>query len=437
METRKYKLVRPSFFSYEDRMWQGQKIYRLKALRDIPLHGVKKGDFGGYVTSPSAVSHDGNCWIGQQAVTYGDVTLKDDAYIGGTASVVCDRARYISITGNSQIIDEARVRVEATAKFNGGIFGDVIISGSAYVKNPKTIFGMVEIRDRCSIIDPLYLVGDQSHLVHEEGGEKARKTIIAGDVNIAPGAEIHCSTIDGAFNIAEKAEFLNADITESSCIIDGAVTEFKDIPGIVYNMQALKNRSITNEDIALFLETLNMKSLKAETKTSFKPAVKAASAVDKAQQAIVDDAILLLQEITEKNASYESDIVKLIKFPVMVDRSFEATAEFHVALNRANRLAKNPEHPDFPKAVKEAEKAFIIAEATALKVATTSLNEQERRKVSKASNLISLAGNEASTEQEKKAAFEQVFKQLEGVIAVPAVAVETFRVKIGLKELQA
>ncbi|ADR52491.1 hypothetical protein CKC_03710 [Candidatus Liberibacter solanacearum CLso-ZC1] len=47
----------------------GVTLHRIKALRDINNVGfnVKKGDLGGWVRSEFNLSHDGDCWIGENA----------------------------------------------------------------------------------------------------------------------------------------------------------------------------------------------------------------------------------------------------------------------------------------------------------------------------------------------------------------------------------
>lgn len=77
-----------------------------------------------------------------------------------------------------------------------------------------------------------------------------------------------------------------------------------------------------------------------------------------------------------------------------------------------------------------------LCDSFALKTASTMLSATDKKKVDKVDDLLAIASNDASTEHEKKIAFQQAFKHLEGIIVVPEVAVETFKVKIGLKELE-
>lgn len=58
-------------------------LKRIRALRDIPRHGIKKGDLGGYIESEHNLSHDGDCWISGSAVVYGNAEVYGKAWVTG------------------------------------------------------------------------------------------------------------------------------------------------------------------------------------------------------------------------------------------------------------------------------------------------------------------------------------------------------------------
>ena len=94
--------------------YMGVVVRRIKALRDIPEIGVKKGDLGGYIEDGSNLSQRGNCWVHNNAVVYkggkvcGDAQVRDFAVIdGGTVdsnAVVSDKAyvldTYVTVDAN-------------------------------------------------------------------------------------------------------------------------------------------------------------------------------------------------------------------------------------------------------------------------------------------------------------------------------------------------
>ena len=61
----------------ETKIVDGVTLYRIKALRDFG--NVKKGDLGGFVEKEDNLSHDGNCWIYNNACQYGNSRRTDNA----------------------------------------------------------------------------------------------------------------------------------------------------------------------------------------------------------------------------------------------------------------------------------------------------------------------------------------------------------------------
>lgn len=68
----------------------GRTLYRIEALRDFA--DVKKGDKGGYIESEDNLSHEGKCWVfdnarvSDNAWVFGDVEL----YKGNVSSGVIE-----------------------------------------------------------------------------------------------------------------------------------------------------------------------------------------------------------------------------------------------------------------------------------------------------------------------------------------------------------
>ena len=91
-EGKKYELT-----DEETREFGGHILHRIVALRNFK--GVKKGDKGGWIESENNLSHDGNCWVYDDAKVYGFAKVVEDAtvsgnsmvygssYVGGTAKV--------------------------------------------------------------------------------------------------------------------------------------------------------------------------------------------------------------------------------------------------------------------------------------------------------------------------------------------------------------
>ena len=107
----------------------GTVLHRIRALRDIPRHGVKAGDLGGLVEEENNLSQDGDAWI------------SDDARVSGNACVfgyacVHDNARiygYACVSGDAKIFGNTCVSGDACIFGDACVYGDAYISGDAKV----------------------------------------------------------------------------------------------------------------------------------------------------------------------------------------------------------------------------------------------------------------------------------------------------------------
>lgn len=402
MTERKYKKRWVGFkrLHGHNRMLFTYPMFRIVALRDIPEHGVKVGDLGGYVTNSNTLSHEGSCWIGDEAMVVGHVTITDDAYVGGTATIRVEQQKAsLTIKDNARIFENATVAVYLSLYRKAGTY---IISGNAQ------IFG------NCNLLNVEEISGNAK--IHGEAS-LGECSVISGEAEIFEKAVIswNCkvmgkSTIRG-----------NAKVLQKACIKDTNLGGTAEVAN-----KTLINGKVSGVDISGSFESLDSSTLKEVTsdKIITAPALSSSPILN------------IYHELLDSIASYETDIVKIIKYPVMTDRTDALTREMVVAMNNAKRNSEKPESADFKDAVRILENAFLTAESNARKIAATALSEEERKNTEKAKDLFRVAANEASTEHEKKVAFKQGFKQLEGVLDIPDIAVDTFRVKIGLKEIE-
>lgn len=73
----------------------GHILYRIKALKDF--FGAKAGDLGGYIEGESNLSHEGTCWVYDNARVCGDARVCGNACVCGDARV-CDNAKINKIS---------------------------------------------------------------------------------------------------------------------------------------------------------------------------------------------------------------------------------------------------------------------------------------------------------------------------------------------------
>ena len=140
-------------------------IYRIRALKDF--NGVKKGDLGGYVRSEDNLSHEGNCWIYDDAMVYGNAKVQDNASIRGKVgiygnAIIRDNA---TITHNAKVYENAIVCNNAyigmCSKVRGDtrISGYVIIEGNVIIDENAVISGYAAITDNALINENAIILG--------------------------------------------------------------------------------------------------------------------------------------------------------------------------------------------------------------------------------------------------------------------------------------
>lgn len=56
-------------------------LHRITALRDIPRHGVKAGDLGGWIESERNLSQSDDAWISGNARVWGDARVSDAQHV--------------------------------------------------------------------------------------------------------------------------------------------------------------------------------------------------------------------------------------------------------------------------------------------------------------------------------------------------------------------
>ena len=80
MMERKYEMLK------NDKIMVGNvSLYRIIAIRNFG--DVKKGDIGGYIEKEENLSHEGLCWVYDNAWVYGDALVSGDARVYGSARV--------------------------------------------------------------------------------------------------------------------------------------------------------------------------------------------------------------------------------------------------------------------------------------------------------------------------------------------------------------
>ena len=113
----------------ETKIINGKKLYRIMALKDFDT--VKKGDLGGFVQNEDNLSHEGNCWVSDEACVFDRATVDDNAKIFGNARIY----HKACVFGNAKIYDNAAIIQNACIFGKAEIFGNVVVNEYAHISS--------------------------------------------------------------------------------------------------------------------------------------------------------------------------------------------------------------------------------------------------------------------------------------------------------------
>ncbi|WP_375609827.1 MULTISPECIES: hypothetical protein [unclassified Bartonella] len=133
-------------------------LHRIRALRDFG--DVKKGELGGFIQGESNLSHDGNCWVYDNATVFWEAVVSDNAKIHDNACI----NRNAKVYGNAVVNDNAWVfganaHVYGNAKINDNAIVRGQVYDNAFVCNKANIIFDAKISDNAKIADNAYVRG--------------------------------------------------------------------------------------------------------------------------------------------------------------------------------------------------------------------------------------------------------------------------------------
>ena len=105
-------------------------FYRIVALNTFSIVTgtkpivVNKGDIGGWIESEHNLSHDGNCWIFDDAVVLDKAVVKD----------------YAIVKDNAVIADNAIIMESAKVSGHCQIYNNAVVSGFAEISGEAKVF---------------------------------------------------------------------------------------------------------------------------------------------------------------------------------------------------------------------------------------------------------------------------------------------------------
>lgn len=163
---KKYKLTD------EVMRYEGRTLHRIQALRDFGL--ASKGELGGWVQSEDNLSHNGICWvrdnaivmerahvrhdalISEDAVVRGGAGVFDDTFVGQCA-VVGDKAQ---VRGSARVYGNAIVKYASVVAGNATVFGHAVVDEAAFVANNSVIKDNVIVKGDARVLGRAIIEGN-------------------------------------------------------------------------------------------------------------------------------------------------------------------------------------------------------------------------------------------------------------------------------------
>ena len=178
---RKYEIVSFPVYAF------GADNVRIRALRDIPRHNVRKYDIGGSVEGYHNLSQFGDCWIGENGKVLGKARVSGDAIVRSQAKIY----GHAKIKGQAIVYGWAKVCGHAVVKDMAEIYCQATVSEHAEVKGKSFIHGSVSLSGNCIV---------------------SGRTVVRDTAQICDMAIVHDSDVSGNTIIRNDARVLNQKI---------------------------------------------------------------------------------------------------------------------------------------------------------------------------------------------------------------------------------
>ena len=229
---KKYELLKDDCTKYA-----GNILYRIKALKDFG--DVKTGDLGGYIESENNLSHEGGCWVYNNALVCDSARVSDNAKIYGQARIF----DYAKVYDNAEVFDKAHIYGDAK------VFDNACVFSHGYIYDKAKVFGNARVFDNAEIYDNANIFGDAQIYGNAEVFEDA---IVYEKAIIEDHAKIHGDAIINKRRILGNISMPYKDIFQYQCAYETLTAILVEDNKILYSIGSLNN--MTEKE---FLEQIN------------------------------------------------------------------------------------------------------------------------------------------------------------------------------------
>lgn len=152
----------------------GHTLHRIRALRDFSC--VNKGDLGGFIESEINLSHEGDCWVAENAHIFDDARVAENARIFGDAQVNQNAQvfGFAQVSGDVQVFGKAQIYDNAKVLGFAQVFGKAQIYDNAQVFGDAQVFDKVEVNGKAIVCGDAVVAGTNDYIVFKNWWSSGR-----------------------------------------------------------------------------------------------------------------------------------------------------------------------------------------------------------------------------------------------------------------------
>ena len=201
---KKYELLMDDHIEYA-----GKTLYRIKALKDFG--NVKAETIGGYIETEINLSHEGDCWVYDDAKVYDKARVYNNAQIFHSAKVynnalICNNAQ---VYEDAEVFGCARVSNNACICENARVYENACISDRALILDNAEVYGNATVCDRATVYNRAIVNGSAT---------------VCDRAKVFGEATIHDGTIIGEVSM-KYADIYQEEYTDEDKIVTAILTK--------------------------------------------------------------------------------------------------------------------------------------------------------------------------------------------------------------------
>jgi carbonic anhydrase/acetyltransferase-like protein (isoleucine patch superfamily) len=242
---KKYELTEETINYY------GHILHRIKAL--MYFGNIKAGQLGGWIEKERNLSHEGICWVADNAKVFGDAQVCNDAEISGYANVY-ENAR---VSHSAKVFDNAEVYGNAVVSDKAKVFGkaeiynDALVCGDAKVSYEACVYDDAMVRGYAQIFGHAEIYGHAEVYEYAEvygNAEVYEYALVSGNAEVFGNAKVRGNTkVLGVEKVnGYKSTPKNNTKMEKKYKVSIDITMSKDIYVDAENEEKAKQKAIEN-----------------------------------------------------------------------------------------------------------------------------------------------------------------------------------------------